>query len=308
MAWLARSIANSLLSPEEEEPSSSGPGPSASPDFDMTDAQQDHALAVESVAPELADLRIELCPSHMSESCFWKIYFVLLHPKLGKEDAEILSTPQILEARGKLSHDLQYQTKLQSNNEDTIPVPLSNVHDALASPVEVLDEAKGQDGSVMATSFSNIDYGILQPNSQEILSTEAISDAGAVSSDKINSSVPVQLVPVLKDSTVVSPATLEEITRDLSTEDVAAEQSMQMSETALVDNSPPKDDQQKQPPLADVSKQSRVDIQNTYHDEDEDDGDEWLEEETGGPESTTIPIVDDEDVSFSDLEDNEGAS
>jgi hypothetical protein len=62
----------------------------------MTDAQQDHALAVESLAPELADLRIELCPSHMSEGCFWKIYFVLLHPKLGKDDTEILSTPQVI--------------------------------------------------------------------------------------------------------------------------------------------------------------------------------------------------------------------
>lgn len=62
----------------------------------MTDAQQDHALAVESLAPELADLRIELCPSHMSEDCFWKIYFVLLHPKLRKDDADILSTPQVI--------------------------------------------------------------------------------------------------------------------------------------------------------------------------------------------------------------------
>lgn len=62
----------------------------------MTDAQQDHALAVESLAPELADLRIELCPSHMSEGCFWKIYFVLLHPKLRKDDADILSTPQVI--------------------------------------------------------------------------------------------------------------------------------------------------------------------------------------------------------------------
>ncbi|RLN35562.1 uncharacterized protein C2845_PM03G15330 [Panicum miliaceum] len=63
-------------------------------DFDMTDVQQDRTLAVESLAPKLADLRIELCPSHMSEGCFWKIYFVLLHPKLTKKDAEILSTPQ----------------------------------------------------------------------------------------------------------------------------------------------------------------------------------------------------------------------
>ncbi|GJN17510.1 hypothetical protein PR202_gb04583 [Eleusine coracana subsp. coracana] len=47
-----------------------------------------------SVAPELADLRIELCPIHMREGCFWMIYFVLMDPRLTKEDAEILSTLQ----------------------------------------------------------------------------------------------------------------------------------------------------------------------------------------------------------------------
>ncbi|CAL4987472.1 unnamed protein product [Urochloa decumbens] len=285
------------------------PDDADSDDFDMTDAQQDHALAVESMAPELADLRIELCPSHMSEGCFWKIYFVLLHPKLRKEDAEILSTPQILEARGKLSQDLRYQTKLQNSNEDTVPVPFSNVDGALASPVEVMGALKGQDGSVMATSYSNIDYGVPQPTNQEFLSTNARSDAGAVSSDNISISVPVQLVPVLKDATLESQPTVEESTPDLSTEDAATEeQSMQMSEIALVDNSPPKDDQQKQP-LADISEQSRVDIRKTYHGEDDDDdGDEWLEEETDGPGNTMIPVADDEDVSFSDLEDDDGTT
>jgi len=214
---------------------------------------------------------------------------------------------QILEARDKLSHDLQYQTKLQSSSEDTVPVPFSTVDGALASPVEVLDALKGQDGSVMATSFSNIDHDIPQSTNQEFQSTNATSDAGAVSSDNISSSVPVQLVPIMKDATVVSESTMEESTHDLSTEDAAEEQSMQMSEIALVDNSPPKDDQQKQP-LADISEQSGVDVQKAYHDEDEDDGDEWLEEETGGPGNTTIPIADDEDVSFSDLEDDDGTT
>jgi hypothetical protein len=46
----------------------------------MTDEQRGHAHEVESMSSELADLRIELCPSHMSEDCFCKIYFVLLHP------------------------------------------------------------------------------------------------------------------------------------------------------------------------------------------------------------------------------------
>lgn len=45
--------------------------------------------------PRLAALRMELCPGYMSETCFWKIYFVLLHPRLDQRDAEVLSTPQV---------------------------------------------------------------------------------------------------------------------------------------------------------------------------------------------------------------------
>lgn len=64
-------------------------------DFDLSDAQHEHALAIERLAPRLAALRIELCPGYMSEGCFWMIYFVLLHPRLSKQDAELLTTPQV---------------------------------------------------------------------------------------------------------------------------------------------------------------------------------------------------------------------
>ena len=53
---------------------------------------------------------------------------------------------QILEARDKLSHDLQYRTKLQGSYGDTVPVPFSNEDGVLSSPVEVLGVLKGQDG------------------------------------------------------------------------------------------------------------------------------------------------------------------
>lgn len=65
-------------------------------DFDLSDTQRKHALAIERFAPRLAALRIELCPCHMTESYFWKVYFVLLHSRLHKHDAEILSTPQVI--------------------------------------------------------------------------------------------------------------------------------------------------------------------------------------------------------------------
>ncbi|KAG0485991.1 hypothetical protein HPP92_008086 [Vanilla planifolia] len=47
----------------------------------------------------------------MSLGSFWKIYFVLLHPRLNKHDAELLSTPQVVEARAMLLHGLQVQAK-----------------------------------------------------------------------------------------------------------------------------------------------------------------------------------------------------
>ncbi|KAL9313095.1 hypothetical protein ACSQ67_018547 [Phaseolus vulgaris] len=80
-------------------------------DFDMSDAQEEHAAVVERLTPRLAALRIELCPCHMSESYFWKVYFVLLHSRLNKEDAGVLSTPQITAARAMWMQELHKQTK-----------------------------------------------------------------------------------------------------------------------------------------------------------------------------------------------------
>lgn len=148
------------------------PDDADSDDFDISDAQQDHALAVESMAPELADLRIELCPSHMSEGCFWKIYFVLLHPKLTKEEAELLSTPQILEAREKLSQNSQHQTKLETS-EDTVALTFSNADGTVPMPVEVVSVVKDQDASGRPTALGNVDYGILESIHLEALSKES---------------------------------------------------------------------------------------------------------------------------------------
>ncbi|KAJ1377864.1 BSD domain [Sesbania bispinosa] len=81
-------------------------------DFEMSEAQREHASAIERLAPRLAALRIELCPCHMSENYFWKVYFVLLHSRLNKQDAEILSTMQVMAARAMWMHELRKQMKL----------------------------------------------------------------------------------------------------------------------------------------------------------------------------------------------------
>ncbi|KAL6572541.1 hypothetical protein OROMI_013499 [Orobanche minor] len=93
-------------------------------DFDISDAQYKHALAVENLSPRLAALRIELCPVHMSESYFWMVYFVLLHSRLNKHDADLLTSPQVVniksiyglvQARVVWMQELQKQTREESS-------------------------------------------------------------------------------------------------------------------------------------------------------------------------------------------------
>lgn len=107
-----------------------------SDDFEMSDTQWNHATMVEHLVPRLSALRIELCPIHMSESYFWMVYFVLLHSRLNKRDAHLLSTPQIVAARSMWMKELQRQTKslLEGNKRDMSDViaTSSTTHDTSA--------------------------------------------------------------------------------------------------------------------------------------------------------------------------------
>jgi len=44
---------------------------------DLTSWQERHAVLVLSKAKELAKIRYDLCPRHMKDKQFWKIYFLL---------------------------------------------------------------------------------------------------------------------------------------------------------------------------------------------------------------------------------------
>jgi hypothetical protein len=129
-------------------------------DFDMSDAQQEHALAVERLAPRLAALRIELCPCYMTEDCFWMIYFVLLHSRLDKNDAQVLSTPQIVRARASLTVDLQNRIESKpeessskdsnhnsDHNEESLSVPSvepefeTDKHTIQSTEIQIIDKS-----------------------------------------------------------------------------------------------------------------------------------------------------------------------
>lgn len=68
----------------------------------MSDAQREHASAVQRLAPSLAALRVKL-QSDMSEEQFWIVYFILLLPRLSEHDVELLSTSK---ARYLFSYDV----------------------------------------------------------------------------------------------------------------------------------------------------------------------------------------------------------
>ncbi|KAK6923939.1 BSD domain, partial [Dillenia turbinata] len=219
-----------------------------SDEFDMSDSQQEHALAVERLAPRLAALRMELCPGYMSEAWFWKIYFVLIHPRLSKEDALLLSTPQVMEARALLAQELKSRTKENPNQ-----------------------------GSSQSSYFP----GTLNSAREEPLS--AVSNADYESGFR-------------QKSTPEPPSITEAAEFEVEKHQVVSKE-MQVVDKPVVGEG-----------LMTKSKNSSASVSNVLDDKYEDDADDWLREETGetsGPSSTTIPLGNDEDVSFSDLEEED---
>ncbi|KAE9603633.1 putative BSD domain-containing protein [Lupinus albus] len=210
-------------------------------DFDMSDAQRDHAVAIERLAPRLAALRIELCPCHMSESYFWKVYFVLLHSRLHKQDAEILSTPQVMAARGAWMQELHKQTKPE--------VESFRISSAYSRDIAQHDD--------FAPSFSDHVYSNDMPHLSYGYETRIA---------------------------------------DNETE----KHTVESSETRFIDKS-----------VIEESPTGNKDIKCGHYSQiiiqDYDDDDEWPDEDSdlGGYSRTTLPMVDEEDISFSDLEDDD---
>ncbi|KAD5960934.1 hypothetical protein E3N88_12407 [Mikania micrantha] len=123
-------------------------------DFDLSDAQQEHVLAVERLAPRLSALRIELCPNYMTESSFWKIYFVLLHPRLERDAAELLSTPKIMKARALLAHELKnrsYSENTSDSKSKLFPLEVSAIesvkHPIKSDDILIVDKSVIQEDS-----------------------------------------------------------------------------------------------------------------------------------------------------------------
>ncbi|CAL4909049.1 unnamed protein product [Urochloa decumbens] len=215
-------------------------------DFELSDAQYVHALSIEHLIPGLSDLKVQICSTDMTEACFWKIYFVLLHSKLNKQDAELLSTPQILEAREQLLQSLQAQNKQGSNFSGESS---ENVHAAAEEKV-------------------------IQPSSiQDSAGTSEISS-------------------------------FEEPTSDITLEIESEKFQIPTTEVEIVDKSVIEEE------LAVKNESKTPTVESKLRFEtDEDEVDEWPDddpaEEVGAAGNNRTSLGREEDVSFSDLEDDE---
>ncbi|GMY11939.1 BSD domain containing protein [Fagus crenata] len=218
-----------------------------SDEFELSDAQQEHALAIEQLVPRLSALRIELSPGYMSEACFWKIYFVLVHPRLNKHDAELLSTPQIVDTRTMLTQELQNRNKAKQEPEY----------------------------SGRSTNYSYETANLPREQNLSVLP-----------------SAQSELAPLQVSAVEVAPSS---VPADIEME----KHPVQSTELQIVD----KPVVEEGPVNQTKNQPSRV-----LDEKFEDDGDDWLKEESSEMVSvsgTSFPMGNDEDVSFSDLEDDD---
>ncbi|KAF5955490.1 hypothetical protein HYC85_008346 [Camellia sinensis] len=222
-------------------------------DFDMSNAQVEHVLAIQRLAHRLAALRIELCPAHMSEGYFWKVYFVLLHSRLNTRDAKLLSTTQIVEARAMWMKELQKRTKAET---DWFGRGTSYVRESANTWQEPFDHVPSDDAP-----------GNMSPR------TLAFEPATAYS---VTTEFETVKHPVVStDMQIVDKSVIEE------------EPVMKTKDKDFV-----------------AGPSFKVPVQN--YDEDDDD-DDWLKDDSEliGCNGTAIFFGNNDDVSFSDLEDDD---
>uniref|UniRef100_A0ACD5U1J4 Uncharacterized protein n=1 Tax=Avena sativa TaxID=4498 RepID=A0ACD5U1J4_AVESA len=221
-------------------------------DFELSDAQYVHALAMERLVPSLSDLKVQICSNDMSEACFWKIYFVLLYSKLNKQDAELLSTPQILEAREELLQSLQ---------------------------------AKNNQGSETTGESSENVNAFSAPAEEKVIQPSSIQEKSAISEVR----------------------SFEEPTSDITPEVLAEKFPVSTTEEEIVDKSVIEEE------LSVKEKSKTSPAESRLHaDTDEGEVDEWPDDDTDddepeahGAASNRPSLGQEEDVSFSDLEDDD---
>ncbi|KAG6550098.1 hypothetical protein Mapa_008054 [Marchantia paleacea] len=241
-------------------------------DFVMNNIQKEHAHALEVAAPGLKALRIELCPNYMSEGRFWLNYFVLLHSRLSPEEAHLLSTSQVLSARASLLRELE---KRGAQSGD-------------------LDGCKDHDRA------RNLLQGEIDLDTREVQAPDVKKEeVGKLSAQPMEE--PVVPAKVLPEAPVSNPSSLQEersVEKKPSEPGVAIRPAIAAEDKTVAAESNTEPGVKRFPAL--------------ILEDDEAEVDEWLDDEpstkqhaaAGGQSQTDLGNMD-EDVSFSDFEDDD---
>lgn len=152
-------------------------------DINLSTAQKEHASTIERLVPSLADLRHTSC-NHLSEEKFWMIYFIFLLPRLHEQDAKLLSTPEIVEAREILLQQLR--SRRNAPVEESEPVTLSQEghkdknnqgEDSPSRKKEVLEETSSSEqmAEIDRENTTSVDTK-KQPENEEEISFSDLED------------------------------------------------------------------------------------------------------------------------------------
>ncbi|KAJ0960350.1 hypothetical protein J5N97_001834 [Dioscorea zingiberensis] len=130
--------------------------------FDISRQQKEHIIIVEQLVPSLADLRVTLCPTCMSEAHFWKIYFALLHPRLNKLEAEVLSTQKIVEA-ARIT---------QKKMEERVTHPFKNPGVVRSDEISIVQEDETQVQYFSTAGDTSIEHHLENPSESDAASCD----------------------------------------------------------------------------------------------------------------------------------------
>ncbi|MED6141322.1 hypothetical protein PIB30_102258 [Stylosanthes scabra] len=280
----------------------------------------------------------------MSDGCFWKIYFVLLHPRLDKNDAVILSTPPIMEARAMLTEvlDKRKKKKQEQNLSASSNFASEEAEHFLSVPTSAQQESNPLHVSVVEAAPSAVKFDVENDKPiqvSNVLSEKAEHDLSVLTSFQ-QESHPLQKSAVEAAPSVVfvdkmdkhpsvqhSTVQSEEAGKYLSVPTSIQQESLPQ-QTSVVEAAPSsvvshvemdkpvqcnqvqdtKKSMVKEAPVKPSIEQSSPSSVDKISD-DLDEDDDWLKEddtsEMAVHSGTSNPIANDDDVSFSDLEEDD---
>ncbi|OMO97515.1 hypothetical protein CCACVL1_04526 [Corchorus capsularis] len=87
---------------------------------DLSDWQQQHAVLVLSKVKELSQLRFKLCPGHLKEEKFWKIYFKLVKSHVAEYELHAIQQERLKRIsvmNEKTSDTSAYEVEMSERNQ-----------------------------------------------------------------------------------------------------------------------------------------------------------------------------------------------